>query len=172
MLSKDLFGKLQVTPQPVGESVPVKMSRKPENPNQYKLFMRPQELMSSIRHSVDEDGNVSYETLVSQNRDNILRELWRQKDRELDNVSHTGLLNSIEQHGILRPITLEVYHNEPITMGEGHHRVAAALRVEKKTGREVYIPVVYDRDWNHTDEHPVETDEERAYRHQNFWKTY
>jgi hypothetical protein len=57
-------------------------------------------------------------------------------------------------------------------MGNGHHRVAAALRVEKNTGREMYIPVVYDDNWNHTDERPVETDEERAYRHQNIWKTH
>ena len=171
MLSKDLFGKLQVTPQPVGEPVPVKMSRKPENQNQYKLFMRPQELMSSIRHSVDESG-VSYKTLSTKNRDKILNEMWRQKDRELDNVIHTGLLNSIEKHGILRPITIEDQPDEPLTMGNGHHRVAAALRVEKNTGREMYIPVVYDDNWNHTDERPVETDEERAYRHQNFWKTY
>lgn len=163
MLSKDLFGKIHVTPQPVGESVPVQMSRKPENPNQYKLFMRPQELMDTIRHSVDE-GDAPYAIRQTKDRSLILNDMWDRKDKELNRLSHKGLVSSVEKHGILRPVTIEDQPEEPLRMGNGHHRVAAALRVEKNTGRQVYIPVVYDRNWNHTDEYPVTTDAERAYR--------
>jgi len=36
-------------------------------------------------------------------------------------------------------------------MGQGHHRVAAAADIAEKTGRQMYIPVIYDDDFQHSD---------------------
>lgn len=166
MLSKDLFGKIHVTPQPVGEPVPVKMSLKPENPNQYKLFMRPQEVLDTIKDSVDIHISPSYHKNKGKDKEQVIRDLWDLKKTELRRHPYAGLTRSIEEHGVLRPITIEDRHGEPLSMGQGHHRVLAAHRVEQKTGRQVYIPVVYDADLHHTEgtiEYPI-TDIEREYR--------
>jgi hypothetical protein len=167
MLSKDLFGKLHVTPRPMvePESVPVELSSKPENPNQYKLFMRPQELMDTIKRSVDE-GIVSYQTRRYGEHGRVMNALWHQKSAELKGYPYHRLVDSIAQHGVLRPITIEDYSGTPLFMGQGHHRVVAAHQVEQQTGRQIYIPVVYNDDYNHTDnenEYPM-TDVERSYR--------
>lgn len=167
MLSKDLFGKIQVTPRPMvePESVPVQLSSKPENPNQYKLFMRPQELMNTINRSVDE-SIVPYQTRKYGEQGRIMDALWKQKGMELNNFGYKGLVESIEKHGVLRPITIEDYPGTPFFMGQGHHRVAAANQIEQRTGRQIYMPVVYNDDYNHTDnetEYPMH-DAEREYR--------
>jgi hypothetical protein len=148
MLSKDLFGNIQVTPQPVGESVPVQMSRKPENPNQYKLFMRPQELMSTIKHSVDE---VIVNARRTQSQEDTMSSLWSVKRSELYGPHYASLVKNIEKNGVLRPVTIEDVPGNPLTMGQGHHRVTAAHMVEQNTGKQVYIPVVYDNEMDYTD---------------------
>lgn len=164
MLSKDLFGKIHVTPQPVGESVPVQLSRKPENPNQYKLFMRPQELMDTIKNSVDVHVSPSYRKTTDESK--VMSDLWDLKTKELRSHQYSRLAKSIEEHGILRPVTIEDNPGNPLAMGQGHHRVVAAHKVEQRTGRQVYIPVVYDSNLHHTEstvEYPI-TDIEREYR--------
>lgn len=130
------------------ESVPVQMSRKPENPKQFKLFMRPQELMDTIRYSVDDHMSPVYRTGT---RDEVMDELWKFKRGELRSQPYSGMVRSIEQHGVLRPVTIEVHGKQPLTMGQGHHRVAASKRVEEKTGRQVYIPVVYHDNLHHSE---------------------
>ena len=42
-------------------------------------------------------------------------------------------------------------HYKDFTMGQGHHRVKSAEVAEFKTGKEYYVPVVYDWDWDETD---------------------
>jgi hypothetical protein len=34
-------------------------------------------------------------------------------------------------------------------MGQGHHRVQASSDLAKE-GKELYVPVMYDQDWNYT----------------------
>ncbi len=154
MISKDLFGKIRVTPRPMvePESVPVQLSQKPKSPNQYKLFMRPQELMDTVKYSVDY-GIVPYNIRQTNDGERILNEVWNQKTKELRRSAYSGLVNSIEQHGILRPVTIEDRgHGRAFGMGQGHHRVVAAQRVENRTGRQVYIPVVYSNDYDETED--------------------
>lgn len=152
MLSKDLFGKIQVTPSPMvePESVPVQMSRKPENPNQYKLFMRPQELMDTIKYSVDE-ADVPRSVKETGDREQVMSYLWNRKTKELGFKSRRMLVDNIKDNGILRPVTIEDNPGKPLSMGQGHHRVAASKLVEQETGKQVYIPVVYSGDFAHTD---------------------
>lgn len=150
MLNKDLFGKLQVTPQPYGKAVPVSITRKPENPNQLKLFMRPNEIMDTIKDSIDV-GMVDNQLRMSKDQSKIMNTMWGMKRRELRGKQYRGLTESIKEHGVMRPVTIEDLPGEPLRMGQGHHRVVASAKVEKETGRQVYIPVVYDANYSVTD---------------------
>lgn len=161
-LNKDLFGKIPVTE--VGKPITTRVSMGPTrrgNPNQYKMFMRPREIMSTVTDSVDRDkggshtlygfgGKVStYET-----EPETMDDVWEKKDSESDYI-----VDSLKRGETIRhPVTLqEVYpdydpdRTPELHMGQGHHRVAGALRYEQETGQPVYIPVVHDSDWNYTD---------------------
>lgn len=170
MLSKDLFGKIHVTPVHTGESVPVSITRKPETPNQYKLFMRPQEIMDNIKHSVDE-MDVPKSVTETGDRDQIMSFLWNSKSKNLQFKSRQLLLNSIEDHGVMRPVTIQDVPGSPLTMGEGHHRVVASKAVEEKTGKPVFIPVVYSEDGGATnkEEHFPKSPEEQQFRNKELF---
>ena len=121
-----------------------------EDPNQLKLFMRPQELMDTIRYSSDESV-VDKSTRAEGDRDKTMSSLWSIKRSELYGRHYSGLVESIKNHGVLRPVTIEDRSGAPLTMGQGHHRVAAANMVEQNTGKPVFIPVVYGDDAHHSD---------------------
>lgn len=110
------------------------------NPNQLKLFMTPQEIMDTISGSVDLG-------------DDSMEELWAEKLAESKGRTYgqpKSLYNSIKEHGVQRHVTLTEERDGSLVMGQGHHRVAAAADIAKKTGREMFIPVIYDSDWNYT----------------------
>lgn len=136
-LNENLFGKVFGQPDH-------------EDPNQLKLFMRPQELMGTVKHSVDEvivDRDVRRE----KKQDKTMSSMWDIKRSELQGPHYSGLVDSIKKHGVLRPVTIEDVSGNPLTMGQGHHRVAAANMVEQQTGRQIFIPVVYDKEMDYTD---------------------
>jgi hypothetical protein len=121
-----------------------------EDPNQLKLFMRPQELMDTVKYSSDE-GIVNRETRNKGTREEIMSSVWGTKRSELYGPHYASLVNSIKTHGVLRPVTIEDIPGKPLAMGQGHHRVAAANMVEQQTGKPVFIPVTYDEDYSHGD---------------------
>lgn len=109
---------------------------------QLRMFMRPQEVMDFVKDSVDRPSRETME------------DLWREKDEELD-YGYRHLYKTVRQQsgGVHRPITIipPNYSSDDVyTMGQGHHRVVASLRAEKRTGKERYIPVVYDSDFNYS----------------------
>lgn len=160
---QDFFGG----EEPVYESTPVEMgpTRRRENPNQLKLFMRPNEIMDTITDSIDV-GMVDVQTRMTKKQPKIMKEVWSRKRRELRGKQYSGLTESIKQHGVIRPITIQDIPGEPLRVGQGHHRIVASAKVEKETGRQIYIPVVYDKNYNYT-ENPLRypsTVNERQFR--------
>jgi hypothetical protein len=126
------------------------------NPKQLKLFMTPDEIMESVSDSVDRAGSytdVDYETGEQITvPEETMEDLWKTKLAESKGRRQpTSLYNSIKEHGVQRHVTLQMEHDGSLTMGQGHHRVAAAADIAKKTGRQIYIPVIYDDDWSYSD---------------------
>ncbi len=130
------------------------------NPKQLKLFMTPDEIMSSVTDSVDRTTPYTDSVYDDETGEYVdvhypgqtMDELW---DNKLSESKGKGwgipepLYDSIAKHGVKRHVTLQPnYHDDGYTMGQGHHRVAAAADIAKKTGDQVFIPVIYDDDWD------------------------
>lgn len=143
-LNHDLFGN--VVPEKIqGVKLSTPKRRAPKvNPNQMYLFATGDELMKHVERSVDayddDDGNPGYP----------MEDLWRQKRRE---SIKWGYIDQFDKQGIQRPVTIQ-YDEGPkkFTMGQGHHRVAAAHEINKTRGRNLSIPVVYSNDWDYTND--------------------
>ena len=124
--------------------------------DQLKLFMTPQEIMGSVVDSVDRAPE--YEDYDIENEKNVMvpaetmEDLWASKLSESKGKGSgpESLYDSIAKHGVQRHVTLEDHGNGTLYMGQGHHRVAAAADISEKTGRPMYIPVVYDSDFNYS----------------------
>jgi hypothetical protein len=114
---------------------------------QLRMFMRPHEVQKLVKESVDRRW-------IS-DRERTMRNLWAWKKRDMKE-RHKDLNVSVKTSGVLNPIIIippssQNYATKypKYTMGQGHHRVVAALNAEKTTKQEYYVPVVYDRDFNH-----------------------
>lgn len=128
------------------------------NPNQLKLFMTAQEVMDSVSDSVDrarEYQDVDPETgEIITVPEQTMEDLWKDKLSESKGRGYLGqkpLYDSIKEKGVQRHVTLQTNPDGSLTMGQGHHRVAAAADIAKKTGKQMYVPVIYDDDWWYTD---------------------
>ena len=111
------------------------------NKDQLRMFMRPQEIYDLTIESIDRaDGET-------------LEDTWVNKESEIKDVMYHKLVNNVLEEGVKRPITIMLNHGhyKDYTMGQGHHRVKAAEYAEKATGKEYYVPVVYDWDYNETE---------------------
>ena len=86
-----------------------------------------------------------------------MEDLWRDKTNEVDNYFEFQVLSErLEKDGVQKPVIIVPpsgphyrTNTEEYTMGQGHHRVAASKQLEDKEQQERYIPVIYDRDFNH-----------------------
>ena len=154
-LNKDLFGKIPVTE--VGKPITTRVSMGPTsrgNPNQYKMFMRPREIMNAVTDSVDRVGGPVSTSFNPGVPEETMDDVWNDKKEAAGYIVESLRRGETIRH----PVTLqEVYPDyDPdktpeLHMGQGHHRVAGALLHEEETGQPVYIPVVHDSDWNYTD---------------------
>ena len=111
------------------------------NKDQLRMFMRPQEIYDLTVDSIDRaDGET-------------LEDTWVNKESEIEDGSYNDLVDSVLEEGVKRPITIMLNHGhyKDFTMGQGHHRVKSAEYAEDATGKEYYVPVVYDWHWNETD---------------------
>lgn len=137
------------------------------NSKQLKLFMTPEEIMSTVSDSVDRVD--SYTDVDSETGQEItvpaetMDDVWRDKlseSRAKRSFAPESLYSSIEKHGVQRHVTLQedVNSDGKYIMGQGHHRVAAAADIAKRTGRQFYIPVIYDDDWNYSNSLPYRRD--------------
>lgn len=122
------------------------MSRKDHlNPNQLKLFMSPEEILSSVHDSVDLGYGEDMGDLMEQKLS---------ESKGTPRGSQDSLYDSISRHGVKRHVTLEQDPDGGLIMGQGHHRVAAAADLNKRFGRTIEIPVIYDDwNWNYSNEH-------------------
>jgi hypothetical protein len=104
--------------------------------------------MDLVTESVDRPTarESSYGLPVSKSMEDV----WEWKREE---ARASRLPTDVEIHGVQKPITVVPPHEEwnptGYTMGQGHHRVAAAKIVEDASGSEYYIPVQYDEDFNY-----------------------
>ncbi len=117
------------------------------SPYQYKLFMTGDEIKGLVSDSVDRQGeyvqDVDPETgkiLVAPEQ--TMDELWEDKKSK-------GLKDTIAKEGVRRHVTIVPEQDGTFTMGQGHHRVQAASDLAKE-GKTVYVPVVYDSDFNYS----------------------
>lgn len=99
------------------------------NRDQLAMFMTPSQIKNGIHESVDgESPGASNE--------------WYSKQDET-------LKRSISREGVRTPVILDhesTWHGgDHVVMGNGHHRVENAHRVEKEEGREIYVPVIHTR---------------------------
>ena len=115
------------------------------NKNQLRMFMRPQEIYDLTVDSIDRAD------------EETLEDTWVNKESETFNFKSrftSGLAKDVIKKGVQRPVTMILNHGhyKDYTMGQGHHRVKAAEYAEKATGKEYYVPVVYDWDYNETED--------------------
>jgi hypothetical protein len=69
-------------------------------------------------------------------------EVWADK-------SNKTLKDTVAKEGVRRHVTIVPEQDGTFTMGQGHHRVQASSDLAKE-GRTIYVPVIYDNDWNYS----------------------
>lgn len=116
------------------------------NNYQYRLFMTGDEIKNLVSDSVDRklayqdvDPETGEEYTVPEES---MDDMWKDKGNQY-------LKDEISKVGIKRHVTIQTKPDGTFTMGQGHHRVQASSDLAKE-GKEVYVPVIYDDDWNHT----------------------
>ena len=116
------------------------------NNYQYRLFMTGDEIKNLVSDSVDRQ--LAYEDV-----DPETREVYTVPEQTMDEMwagkSHPILKNHISKYGVKRHATIQENPDGTFTMGQGHHRVQASSELAKE-GKEVYVPVMYDHDFNYT----------------------
>jgi hypothetical protein len=129
------------------------------NPHQLKLFMTGDEIKNTVTDSVDRalgymeynDEHGELEEVPAETMD----EMWKEKKNK-------ALKDTIAKEGIRRHVTIVPERNGTFTMGQGHHRVQASSDLAKE-GKTVYVPVIYDDDFNYSG--LQDDDYERSYPH-------
>jgi hypothetical protein len=107
---------------------------------QLPLFMTGVEWQDSVTHSTDGPAAQAYAERLEQSKGNTGR--------------GAGLYESMQKHGYQRDlgdkdVPTIVLEDSPSgksirqVQSEGHHRVAVAADIERKTGKPVYIPTNY-----------------------------
>jgi len=129
------------------------------NPYQYKLFMTGDEIKGLVTDSVDRAGEYQDVDPDTGNEfttpEQTMDELWEDKKSK-------GLKDTIAKEGVRRHVTIVPEQDGTFTMGQGHHRVQASSDLAKE-GKTVYVPVVYDTDFNYSGTQG--DDYERSYPH-------
>ena len=116
------------------------------SPHQYKLFMTGDEIKGLVTDSVDRAWE--YEDVDPDTGKNItvpaetMDEMWKDKKSK-------GFKDIIAEEGVQRHVTIVPEKDGTFTMGQGHHRVQASSDLAKE-GRTIYVPVMYDDDWNYS----------------------
>ena len=105
---------------------------KREVKGQLPMFVEAQALRSSITgtmdYSFDDPDDVMARKLV---------ESKRKKGHG------AGVHASVAEHGVLNPVQLVHGTGGRTIMGHGHHRVAAADEISRRTGQEKWVPVIH-----------------------------
>jgi hypothetical protein len=116
------------------------------SPYQYKLFMTGDEIKNLVTDSVyrlgeyeDVDPDTS-KTIITPAQ--TMDEVWADK-------SNKTLKDTVAKEGVRRHVTIVPEQDGTFTMGQGHHRVQASSYFAKE-GRTIYVPVIYDNDWNYS----------------------
>lgn len=117
------------------------------NPDQLRMFMRPQEVMDYVTDSLDaedyNDGNFA-----------SIDDVWRGKEQEVEQDPYfQDLKKAIKVEGVHKPIELahDIYRpssdHRSVFMSDGHHRVVIAKQLEEETGKHYYLPVTHYSHW-------------------------
>jgi hypothetical protein len=116
------------------------------NNYQYRLFMTGDEIKGLVSESVDRE--LGYEDVdpetggVIEVPEESMEEMWKGKRT-------IGLKKKLENEGVRRHVTIVPNKDGTFTMGQGHHRVQASSDLAKE-GKTLYVPVVYDEDFNYS----------------------
>ena len=116
------------------------------SPYQYRLFMTGDEIKDLVSESVDRGG--AYLDVDPDTGEHIMipeetmDEMWAKK-------SSRNLRNKLREEGVKRHVTIVPERDGTFTMGQGHHRVQASSDLAKE-GVTLYVPVIYDTDFNYT----------------------
>lgn len=107
------------------------------NPQQLPMFMDAVSIQENVTGSVEESRYFPPS-----------EELW---DEKLAEAKHEGgpnpsLYSQIRRNGVEDPVTLIIPGGHDLIMGQGHHRVAAAAHIQRKTGKTKYVPIIHDYD--------------------------
>ncbi len=136
------------------------------SPYQYKLFMTGDEIKGLVSDSVDRRSHEISNTLLDPytfekvstgvpRPAETMDELWEDKKT-------TKFKETIAKEGVRRHVTIVPEQDGTFTMGQGHHRVQASSDLAKE-GKTVYVPVIYDDDFNYSG---LQGDDyERSYPH-------
>lgn len=118
--------------------------------NQLRLFMSGNEIIDSLDGSVDSTTSTRYDSgWHGEEGEQAYQDTWDAKREE--NLYRDSWKANIAEHGFKRHITIQPTYDdngEPIFVhGDGHHRTALAADMENESGREVYVPTVYDHNY-------------------------
>ena len=129
------------------------------HPGQLQMFMRPQEILDSTTGSIESGPHVLANGQPGRTKQHMAMKLQEASEGEDPYVyseekgkwegQGPSLVDDVKAHGVEKPIILSdtgpngMRHGSWI--GNGHHRLAAAMQAEKDTGRQQYIPVIHDR---------------------------
>ena len=117
------------------------------HPKQFKLFMSGKEWQDSMSDSVD------------RNKGQTMADVWSYKTKEATapavvGTHGAGVYDSLEENGFQRQEyggnpTIIVNDENRLVQEEGHHRIAAAAEIERRTGQPMWIPTEYVEDYHH-----------------------
>jgi hypothetical protein len=110
------------------------LSDNPAKAMQLPMFMRAHDLMGSLTGTLD----FSYD----EPEDVLDRKLVRSK-KPVGEGHGAGVHASVEREGVINPVQLIHAESGGLMMGQGHHRIAAAAEISRRTGRDMWLPVVH-----------------------------
>lgn len=106
------------------------------------MFLSGVELKNYVTNSVDNDRYP-----IKPDTKRAMDRLWEEKEEEStldpsEGFDGGGVYESIRQNGFNWEHPVDVYHDKGLRiMVDGHHRVAAAARLEQETGTPIWIPI-------------------------------
>ena len=136
------------------------------SPHQYKLFMTGDEIKGLVTDSVDrrafEMDNDLLDPYTFEKVSTGVPIPAETMDDVWEDKKTTGLKETLAKEGIQRHVTIVPEQDGTFTMGQGHHRVQASSDLAKE-GKTVYVPVIYDDDFNYSGDETGEY--QRMYPH-------
>ena len=105
-----------------------------EGPVQLPMFMQAEHLLGSLTATADQ----SYT-----DTDTVMNRKLRKSKAPPGSGHGAGVHASVAKEGVLNPVQMIHAEGGDLMMGQGHHRVAAAAEIERRTEKPKWVPVVH-----------------------------